>query len=67
MTDAATIVSSIIVGAAMCVAMAQATDLMMDLKTGYLVGATPAQTTDRSIPRQLAWTSRDHGPDPGPA
>jgi putative OPT family oligopeptide transporter len=41
MSDAATIVSSIIVGAAMCVAMAQATDLMMDLKTGYLVGATP--------------------------
>ena len=25
----------------MCVAMSQATDLMMDLKTGYLVGATP--------------------------
>ena len=43
MTDAATIVSSIIVGAAMCVAMAQATDLMMDLKTGYLVGAIPRQ------------------------
>jgi len=29
------------VGAATCVAMAQATDLMLDLKTGYLVGATP--------------------------
>jgi uncharacterized oligopeptide transporter (OPT) family protein len=29
------------VGAAMCVAMAQATDLMLDLKTGYLVGASP--------------------------
>ena len=29
------------VGAAMCVAMSQATDLMLDLKTGYLVGATP--------------------------
>ena len=41
MSDTATIVSSIIVGAAMCVAMAQATDLMMDLKTGYLVGAIP--------------------------
>ncbi len=41
MSDEATIVSSIIVGAAMCVAMAQATDLMLDLKTGYLVGATP--------------------------
>ena len=25
----------------MCVAMSQATDLMMDLKTGYLVGALP--------------------------
>jgi uncharacterized oligopeptide transporter (OPT) family protein len=29
------------VGAAACVAMAQATDLMLDLKTGYLVGALP--------------------------
>jgi putative OPT family oligopeptide transporter len=35
------ILSSVLVGAAACVAMAQATDLMMDLKTGYLVGATP--------------------------
>ena len=41
MSDPATIVASIIVGAAMCVAMSQATDLMMDLKTGYLVGAIP--------------------------
>jgi len=39
--DKAAIVSSIMVGAAACVAMSQATDLMMDLKTGYLVGATP--------------------------
>jgi putative OPT family oligopeptide transporter len=39
--SAAAIVSSVVVGAAMCVAMSQATDLMMDLKTGYLVGATP--------------------------
>ena len=39
--DRAAIVSSVIVGAAMCVAMAQATDLMLDLKCGYLVGATP--------------------------
>jgi putative OPT family oligopeptide transporter len=38
---AAAIISSIMVGAAACVAMAQATDLMMDLKTGYLVGASP--------------------------
>ena len=41
MSDEATVVSSIIVGAAMCVAMAQATDLMLDLKTGYMVGAIP--------------------------
>jgi putative OPT family oligopeptide transporter len=37
----AAIISSIMVGAAACVAMAQATDLMLDLKTGYLVGASP--------------------------
>lgn len=39
--DKAAIVSSVMVGAAACVAMAQATDLMLDLKTGYLVGASP--------------------------
>ncbi len=39
--DAETIVASVMVGAAMCVAMSQATDLMMDMKTGYLVGASP--------------------------
>jgi putative OPT family oligopeptide transporter len=39
--DKAAIVSAIMVGAAACVAMSQATDLMLDLKTGYLVGATP--------------------------
>ncbi|MEM8964290.1 MAG: OPT/YSL family transporter, partial [Acidobacteriota bacterium] len=39
--DRSTVVASIIVGAAACVAMAQATDLMLDLKTGYLVGAIP--------------------------
>ncbi|GAF84384.1 unnamed protein product, partial [marine sediment metagenome] len=39
--DKAAIISSLMVGAAACVAMAQATDLMMDLKTGYLVGAIP--------------------------
>ncbi len=37
----AAIVSAIMVGAAACVALSQATDLMLDLKTGYLVGATP--------------------------
>jgi len=35
------IIAAIMVGSAMCVAMSQATDLMLDLKTGYLVGATP--------------------------
>ncbi len=35
------IVVSVLVGAAACVAMAQACDLMLDLKTGYLVGASP--------------------------
>jgi len=39
--DSQAIIASIMVGAAMCVAMSQATDLMLDLKTGYLVGATP--------------------------
>ncbi len=37
----AAIISSVMVGAAACVAMSQATDLMLDLKTGYLVGASP--------------------------
>ena len=41
MSDRATVVASVMVGAAACVAMSQATDLMLDLKTGYLVGATP--------------------------
>ena len=41
LSDRSTVVASIFVGAAMCVAMSQATDLMMDLKTGYLVGAIP--------------------------
>ncbi|MGI9265219.1 MAG: OPT family oligopeptide transporter [Gammaproteobacteria bacterium] len=35
------IVAAVMVGAAVCVAMSQATDLMLDLKTGYLVGASP--------------------------
>ncbi len=39
--DKAAIISSVMVGAAACVAMSQATDLMLDLKTGYLVGAIP--------------------------
>ncbi|MBN2138903.1 MAG: OPT/YSL family transporter [Sedimentisphaerales bacterium] len=41
--DRAAMIASVMVGAATCVAMAQATDLMLDLKTGYLVGASPKQ------------------------
>ena len=39
--DTAAIIASVMVGAATCMAMSQATDLMLDLKTGYLVGASP--------------------------
>jgi putative OPT family oligopeptide transporter len=39
--DRQTVVAAVMVGAAACVAMSQATDLMLDLKTGYLVGAMP--------------------------
>ena len=39
--DTASVIAAVMVGAAACVAMSQATDLMLDLKTGYLVGATP--------------------------
>ncbi len=39
--DKAAVISSVMVGAAACMAMSQATDLMLDLKTGYLVGAIP--------------------------
>jgi putative OPT family oligopeptide transporter len=39
--SSAAIVACVMVGAAMSSAMAQATDLMLDLKTGYLVGALP--------------------------
>lgn len=41
MSSRGTVVSAIVVGAAMCVSMAQATDLMLDLKTGYMIGAIP--------------------------
>jgi putative OPT family oligopeptide transporter len=41
MGDTATVIAAVMVGAAACVAMSQATDLMLDLKTGYLVGAMP--------------------------
>ena len=36
-----TIVSSMLVGAAICLAISQASDMMLDLKSGYLVGAIP--------------------------
>ena len=39
--NSASIIASVMVGAAMCVAMSQATDLMLDMKTGYMVGALP--------------------------
>ncbi len=41
MDDAATITSSMLVGAAICLAISQASDMMLDLKSGYLVGAIP--------------------------
>ena len=41
MDDGPATIAAVMVGAAVCVAMSQATDLMLDLKTGYLVGATP--------------------------
>ncbi len=36
-----TILSSLVVGAAICLAISQASDIMLDLKSGYLVGGTP--------------------------
>ncbi len=41
MSDRSTIIVSVIVGAAICVAIAQAGDMMLDLKSGYLTGASP--------------------------
>lgn len=41
MSSPAAILSSVIIGAAICVAIAQAGDMMLDLKSGYLVGAMP--------------------------
>ncbi len=41
--DAASTISSVMVGAAVCVALAQAGDMMQDLKTGFLVGSTPSK------------------------
>lgn len=39
--DSSTILTSVILGAAICVAIAQAGDMMLDLKSGFLVGAVP--------------------------
>ncbi len=39
--DTPQIVASVMVGAAICVAISQAGDMMLDLKSGYLVGASP--------------------------
>ena len=36
-----TITSSMMMGAAICLAISQASDMMLDLKSGYLVGAIP--------------------------
>ncbi|MEM9799214.1 MAG: OPT/YSL family transporter [Planctomycetota bacterium] len=41
LTDTQTIVASVMMGAAICVAISQASDMMLDLKAGYLVGAKP--------------------------
>lgn len=39
--DMSTIIASVVVGAAICVAIAQAGDMMLDLKSGYMTGASP--------------------------
>jgi putative OPT family oligopeptide transporter len=39
--DSTTVLVSVILGAAICVAIAQAGDMMLDLKSGFLVGAVP--------------------------
>ena len=41
LTDTQAIVASVMMGAAICVAISQASDMMLDLKAGYLVGAKP--------------------------
>ncbi|MFT5784477.1 MAG: putative OPT family oligopeptide transporter, partial [Candidatus Krumholzibacteriia bacterium] len=41
MADTQVIISSMVVGVAICVAISQAGDMMLDLKSGYLVGASP--------------------------
>jgi uncharacterized oligopeptide transporter (OPT) family protein len=41
MSAPAAVLSSILVGAAVCMAISQASDMMLDLKSGYLTGAIP--------------------------
>ena len=41
MSPASAVFSSMAVGAAICLAVSQASDMMLDLKSGYLTGATP--------------------------
>ena len=41
LSNAETVVSAMLVGAAICLAISQASDMMLDLKSGYLVGAVP--------------------------
>lgn len=41
MGETAVFVASMVVGVAICVAISQAGDMMLDLKSGYLVGARP--------------------------
>ncbi len=41
MEKAPLIIASMVVGAAICLAISQASDMMLDLKSGYLVGAVP--------------------------
>lgn len=41
LSPSATILSCVVLGAAICVAIAQAGDMMLDLKSGFLIGAVP--------------------------
>lgn len=41
LSQANAIITSVFLGAAICVAIAQASDMMLDLKSGYLIGAIP--------------------------
>lgn len=41
LTGSGEVVAAVMIGAALCVAIAAASDMMTDLKTGYLVGAQP--------------------------